>query len=221
MSQELKDEIKRLFDVTPEDVNSVSYGFKFKNGEKTDKLSIIFGVNQKKPLSEVKTDEVLPSEININGTIYLTDVVEHEIPNLQQCYPDPADANIQRLRGNPSLLKPMRGGQEIIQFPTGWTPSGGGGYNISVGTIGFFAVDNTDNKIVGVTNSHVVCDERVYCDEQNINVVNTSPYNTCQERPWTNVEPNNDYSFKNHACAFQLLFQCVCYLFRCHYSFDL
>ena len=85
MSQELKNEIKRLFDVTPEDVNSVSYGFKFKNGEKTDKLSIIFGVNQKKLLSEVKPDEVLPSEININGTIYLTDVVEHEIPNLQQC----------------------------------------------------------------------------------------------------------------------------------------
>lgn len=193
MSQELKNEIKRLFDVTPEDVNSVSYGFKFKNGEKTDKLSIIFGVNQKKPLSEVKSDEVLPSEIVIDGKIYLTDVVEHEIPNLQQCYPDPADANIQRLRGNPSLLKPMRGGQEIIQFPTGWTPSGGGGYNISVGTLGFFAVDNTDNKIVGVTNSHVVCDERVYCDEQNINVVNTSPYNTCQERPWTNVDPNNDY----------------------------
>lgn len=193
MSQELKDEIKRLFDVTPEDVNSVSYGFKFKNGEKTDKLSIIFGVNQKKPLSEVKSDEVLPSEIVIDGKVYLTDVVEHEMPNLQQCYPDPADANIQRLRGNPSLLKPMRGGQEIIQFPTGWTPSGGGGYNISVGTLGFFAVDNTDNKIVGVTNSHVVCDERVYCDEQNINIVNTSPYNTCQERPWTNVDPNNDY----------------------------
>jgi alpha-tubulin suppressor-like RCC1 family protein len=193
MSQELKDEIKRLFDVTPEDVNSVSYGFKYKNGEKTGQLSIIFGVNQKKSANELKPDEVLPKEIVVDGKTYITDVVQNEIPNLQQCYPDPADPNIQRLRGNPSLLKPMRGGQEIIQFPTGWTPSGGGGYNISVGTLGFFAVDNTDNKIVGVTNSHVVCDERVYCDEQNINVANASPYNTCQVRPWTNVDPSNSY----------------------------
>lgn len=189
MNQTLKTEIQNLFDRTPEDITSVSYGYKYISGEKTNQLSIIFGVNKKKPYNQLNAQEILPKEILINGVKYLTDVVEREIPVTHTCYTNASDPEITRLQGFPSLLKPMRGGQEIIQFPTNWSESqeSPGSYNITVGTLGFFAVDNTDDKVVGVTNSHAICYERLYCDEQDLATVISNPYNTCLTRPWTNV----------------------------------
>ena len=59
MSQELKNEIKRLFDVTPEDVNSVSYGFKFKNYHK--RLDAVEQWEKERdPLSVKKSDTKKP-----------------------------------------------------------------------------------------------------------------------------------------------------------------
>lgn len=172
------------------DVTSVRYAKKIIDGVETDELAIVHSVKKKKPLSEIPASQVIPSQLNIDGQTVRTDVVEETIPQLMTCYPDPNDANIQRLRGNPGLLSPTKGGNQIIQFPTAWIPAPGGGYYTSVGTLGFFAVDNYDNKVVGVTNSHVVCYNRLYCIERDPAVEVANPYNTAQQRPWTNVSPN-------------------------------
>lgn len=182
MNEILKNKIQKLWDETPETVTSVSYGKKITNGQKTNDLAVIFTVNKKLSVSDLKPDEILPNNIVCDGQSYLTDVVEGNVPNLMTCYTNVNDQNIQRLRGNPSLLRPMRGGQEIIQFPTGWSYSGGWGYYL--GTLGFFAVDNIDNRVVGVTNSHVVCYKRIVLSEQNQDAANADPYNIVDDITW-------------------------------------
>jgi len=140
---------------------SVGYGYKYKNGVQTDDLSIIFTVEDKKPLNQLPELYIIPSLINIDNMSIKTDVIENknELKTLGCFNFDGSDVEINKLRSNPFLLKPIKGGQEIIQFPTAWVANNFGGYNIEIGTLGFFAIDNEDNKIVGVTNAHVACYE--------------------------------------------------------------
>lgn len=187
----LKTKIQDLFDSTPDSINSVSYGRKYKSGLETNDLCIVFGVDKKKRIEDLSQEEILPSEIIIDGKKYLTDVVESIMPTLLTCngYSPgvESNSNIQKLRGNPNLLYPFKGGQEIIKFPTDWTLVDGT-YSISIGTLGFFAVDNNDNKVVGVTNSHVAVSKYLYCDDQqNSEGLKINPYNSCLP----------DFTFKN------------------------
>jgi hypothetical protein len=180
----LKTKIQDLFDTTPDSINSVSYGRKYKSGLETNDLCIVFGVDKKKRIEDLSQEEILPSEIIIDGKKYLTDVVEKIMPTLLTCNSyspgTESNSNIQKLRGNPTLLIPLKGGQEIIKFPTNWVSAGGGSYNISVGTLGFFAVDNNDNKLVGVTNTHVAVSRQLYCnDKKNSEGSKINPYNSC------------------------------------------
>ena len=186
----LKTKIQDLFDTTPDSINSVSYGRKYKSGSETNDLCIVFGVDKKKRIQDLSPEEILPSEIIIDGKKYLTDVIETTIPSLITCHSfnpgvNESDGNIQKLRGNPQLLTPLKGGQQITKFPTDWTDSGliiNGvrQYYISVGTLGFFAVDNNDNKVVGVTNTHVAVSKLLYCnDQQNLEGFKIDPYNSC------------------------------------------
>jgi len=181
----LKTKIQDLFDTTPDSINSVSYGRKYKSGSETNDLCIVFGVDKKKRIQDLSPEEILPSEIIIDGKKYLTDVIETTIPSLATCHSfnpgvNESDGNIQKLRGNPQLLTPLKGGQQITKFPTDWISVGGGLYNISVGTLGFFAVDNNDNKVVGVTNTHVAVSKLLYCnDQQNLEGFKIDPYNSC------------------------------------------
>jgi hypothetical protein len=187
----LKTKIQDLFDTTPDSINSVSYGRKYKSGLETNDLCIVFGVDKKKRIEDLSQEEILPSEIIIDGKKYLTDVVEKIRPTLVTCNNYSAgnqnNSDIQKLRGNPTLLTPLKGGQEIIKFPTDWTPVGGS-YYISVGTLGFFAVDNNDNKVVGVTNTHVAVSKLFYCsDKINLEGLKIDPYNTClPDFTWVN-----------------------------------
>ena len=189
----LKTKIQDLFDSTPDSINSVSYGRKYKSGSETNDLCIVFGVDKKKRIQDLTPEEILPSEIIIDGKKYLTDVIETTIPRLITCHSfnpgvNESDSNIQKLRGNPNLLTPLKGGQEIIKFPTDWIPAGAGLYNVSIGTLGFFAVDNNDNKVVGVTNTHVAVSKLLYCnDEKNLEGFKIDPYNTClPDFAWVN-----------------------------------
>jgi len=183
----LRKELLLLYLNSKPNVNSVGYGFKKIGGVETDIPAIIYGVYEKKPASTLSSSELIPPRININGVSYRTDVNQQDDAKYVTCYTDSNDTNIQRLRGNPALLVPTKGGNQIIQFPTGWSPAPGGGFYISVGTLGFCAVDNFDNKVVGVTNSHVVCYKRLYCSERDPLTEISDPYNTAQPHVWTNV----------------------------------
>lgn len=181
LTNEIKDEIKKLYESTPDSVHGVMLGYKTKNGEETGEIGIIFQVDKKLPLSQIPPNEILPSNIQVENKNIVTDVVEKERISLQTCYPfnDPEVTRLQGGTANLPALTPMRGGQEIIQYPTNF----GGGYYL--GTVGFFAVDNIDDRIVGVTNSHVLVDRPYQAFERSISQETSDPYNTYEAKLWS------------------------------------
>ena len=126
--------------------NAVSIGKKEKGGIKTSEVAVCFYVEEKKNLDQLNPEELIPDEVQIDGMTYKTDVkVRREVKALT-CYSS-NDPEILRLQGDPALLTPLKGGQEITEFPTGWTFDGGQ-FNRFLGTLGFMAVDNIDDRVV-------------------------------------------------------------------------
>jgi len=195
ITENLKKEIQRLYDNTAEDIHEVSFGYKYKNGIKTDQIGVVFGVDKKININDLSSDKVLPLTITVDGNTLITDVIEKPRFSLVTCYANESatpitsyqstNINVTRLQAfSSNLLLPLQGGQQIIQYPTSWVDLGGGSYNFSVGTVGFFCIDNLDNKIVGVTNSHVLVSNRYITTERDIVAENINPYNIYENRLW-------------------------------------
>lgn len=180
MSDGIKEKIEELGRLTP-GIGGVMYGRKRVGGVLTDTPAIVFSVREKKPLSDLPPGEVLPSSVVAGGEVYVTDVVEEssEVRALA-CYAFD-DPEILRLQGNPSFLTPVKGGQEIIEFPTGWSPAGSS-WNISVGTLGLVCVDNEDGRPVGLTNAHVACGVFFKNSKRSLDLETENPYNLYEER---------------------------------------
>lgn len=161
MDQSIKNKIEELFYSTPDGVG-VMLGNKITNGEYTGEESIVFTVEKKKPLSELNSDEILPSEIEIDGKVYKTDVFESgkietfacpsNITNACYSWQSTPPANRQTLR-------PIKGGISL-------TSQNLQGY---VGTLGFMAIDVATGALVGVTNAHVVIGDDYYASSRSIN----------------------------------------------------
>ena len=174
LTNQLKKIIEELYNTTPENVHSVSLGYKYINNVKTDQIGIVFQVLEKKEKSQLSTTEILPSSINIDNRTYITDVIESNISLEIDCY-SRTDPQILKLRNK---TFPLKGGHEIIQFPTEWTQAADKkSWGISVGTLGFFAIDNTTNKVVGITNAHVVCKDEYIATSRIKSIENTNAYN--------------------------------------------
>jgi hypothetical protein len=175
LTENLKSKIKELYDSTDDNVHGVSLGHKFKGGAKTGEISIVFMVLKKLPKDQIPSEKMIPSEFEVDGIKIKTDVQESKIPMLVSCYAegDPNITRLQPVQSGGSMLLPMRGGQEIIMFPKGWEKADTTGYNIEVGTLGFFCVDDLDGKTVGMTNSHVVVENYNFCSEKQLDGSNT------------------------------------------------
>jgi hypothetical protein len=202
----INEEINKLYIESDSNIKSVMLGYKYVGGIKTEDICIVFNVEQKRPISEIKPEDVIPSSIEIDGKKYPTDVVEDK-SNVEAltCYdllgivsPEGDfwyEPEILKLRGIPSLLVPIKGGQEIIKFPTNWTTQGDGVFSVVKGTLGFMAIDNEDNRVVGVTNAHVACSlfyynsQRIPVDgvdrDKRILSTNESLYNLYEEKVWS------------------------------------
>ena len=81
LTELINESIKKLYETTPDNV-SVMYGKKIINNVETDEISIVFMVPKKLPLNEIPQEEILPSTVEIDGTIYNTDVIEFRQPEL-------------------------------------------------------------------------------------------------------------------------------------------
>ena len=180
--QRIREETEKIFLNKSFSVNGIGLSFKIANGEKTNEKSITFMVEEKKPLDQLDPSEIIPSSVEIDGETFVTDVVVEKNIKLMACYATESDSEIQRLRGQPNLLTPFKGGQEIIMFPSDWQPSGGG-YSFFLGTLGFFAVDNIDSRLVGVTNAHVVCSKKVIASDRASETA-ADTYNTIESANW-------------------------------------
>lgn len=188
--------LEKIFNETSDNVFGVGIGRKLINNIETDELSIVATVQKKLPATDLSEKEMIPKEFLVDGVMWRTDVVQKNPLKLISCFPntsqqpndsfDSNDSNVLRLRGNvlsSGFLKPMRGGQQIVQYPSNWTPVNGG-FAISVGTLGFFCKDLTDNKIIGVTNSHVLIKRRFIGSDRNLAEDNASPYNVTELQKW-------------------------------------
>jgi hypothetical protein len=70
----------------PSGVHSIFYGFKIKDNETTDIKSLIYCVSEKKPLSALSSNEIIPRRIVLDNEQYPTDVVQMGPIVLNQCY---------------------------------------------------------------------------------------------------------------------------------------
>lgn len=141
---------QKLLQETPEYVHSVGYGFKEVNGKLTDELSIVFSVTEKKPLSSIPQNEILPSSITTDdGTVFTTDVIQ-----TPQAVAYPSCYTISNSVEPVSLHRTSRttyiGGTRIsIDNPLDL------GNTVFTGTMGLICKDLTDNTLVALTNAHV------------------------------------------------------------------
>ena len=155
--EEIKLKIIELKNNNPSFV-SVGYGYKKIGGNVTDELCIIISIKQKKPLSELSSDEIIPTEIQLSTGKIKTDVeILHSVVAIAcnaYCgtYMGPnSDANRQ-------VVRPLKGGISITSTN-----------NVStVGTMGFIAVHSATGAFVGVTNNHVLIQDAFYTSERNL-----------------------------------------------------
>ena len=114
LTQPIKEKIKQLFIDTPENVG-VSFGNKKVNNKNIGERSIVFLVDKKKPISELLPEEILPTNVEVDGYNYKTDVVEIgqikalcDQITLGQCFNwQPAGTTIPP---NRDLQRPIQGG---------------------------------------------------------------------------------------------------------------
>jgi hypothetical protein len=153
---------------THPNVHGIGIGKKIKNGQQLDELSMIFSVEEKKPISELLPEEIIPQNISINNDIIISDVVQNNRPITIGCKDwvpgqklidgfgtgtnATAEQNLHRVS-----VRPLVGGISITEqssLPT------------SFGTLGCLAIDNEDGTVVGLSNSHVVCDCYIEPEDQ-------------------------------------------------------
>ncbi len=154
MSENIKNKIEELFHSTPEGVG-VMLGNKITNGEYTGEESIVFTVEKKKPLSELSPEEILPSQVEIDGVTYKTDVFETGLIETFACPSNVTSACYSwqyTPPGNRQTIRPLKGGISL----TSQNQQG------KVGTLGFLAVDSATGALVGITNNHVVIADAYY-----------------------------------------------------------
>ena len=155
----LKQITQELNENTSNDIVSVSYGFKTVNGKLTNEKSIIFTVKEKKPIEDIPQDELLPSSVDVDGENVNTDVIQGEIRAQgfgNFCVPEWTNW-LSTPPQNRNVHRPLMGGVSTTNYSK---------LQNYVGTLGFFAVDNEDNSLVGVSNNHVLIDDAFLATER-------------------------------------------------------
>lgn len=200
LNDTILEKIQELHQNKPDGVTSISLGYKTKNGERTGEIGIVYSVVEKKNKNNISSDQLLPQSVIIDGHNTVTDVIEMPQLATMACFVS-GSTEITRLQNLTSAPIALKGGQEMRQFPTGWINLGGGSASITIGTLGFFAVDSIDGKIVAVTNAHVCCYRKTLASQRNISEESLSPNNTGETVKW--VMDGNMYfpggSFRNNA----------------------
>ena len=177
LNAELLNKIQDQFDSTDENVISVGYGKKHKNGKPTGEIGIIYGVKEKKPIGEIPSDKLLPKSLTVDGKTYVTDVNQTEEMRLVPgCWdagtdlnndgtpdtnPDPVNVAPHRAR-----TRPIQGGVIITNFVEGFSVNAQNNIALGIGTLGLICVDLDTNTLVGLTNSHVVVRDAFIASER-------------------------------------------------------
>ena len=109
-------------------VHGCGVGRRTVDGRETDEWSLVVFVTRKLPLSALRSDEVVPRQLDTHEGSVLTDVIEVEEPRPFQ---------------DTAQYRPLIGGCQIVTVPSG-------------GTLGSILYDATDYQPVLLTCNHVV-----------------------------------------------------------------
>jgi hypothetical protein len=101
----------------------------------------------------------MPSIVKYNGKNYRVNITNDKISKNLSCIEDnPEFYNWQTVPpSNRGVIRPLKGGISVTNYSK---------MSNSVGTLGFLAIDNDTNSIVGVSNCHVVVNDAFYASER-------------------------------------------------------
>jgi len=153
--QEILEQTQQYFENTNDNIIGVGYGFKISKGVMTDEKALVFTVKEKKSKELLTEDELLPSQVEINGQLILTDVIQRDIKLI--CDPT-FYAWIDSTPANRNSIRPLKGGISASAMPA---------MSAYTGTLGFLALDSDTNTLVGVSNNHVFVKDAFICSERN------------------------------------------------------
>lgn len=164
LNQKIVEKINHYYESTDSNVVGVGYGFKKSKGLITDEHSIIFTVKEKKNISDLKPQDVLPSVVEIDGVNIKTDVVIGSFKSIASAcegsFPAPS---------NNTKFRPIMGGVSVENFEESAT--------LGYGTMGILAVDSNTNSIVGLTNGHVIIKDQFICSDRSFSFLRENAYN--------------------------------------------
>lgn len=154
--------VESYYDNTDENVLGVGYGYKMVNGLFTNEKSIIFTVKEKKPLSSLSQDKVIPQKIDTSNGSISTDVIQGDFNLI-------CDSSFYNWMTTPpsnrNKIRPLKGGVSVTNFSS---------LQNSVGTLGLLARDNDSNSLVGVSNNHVLINDAFIASQRNPNNILTN-----------------------------------------------
>jgi|LakMenE01Jun11ns_1017448.scaffolds.fasta_scaffold9912949_2 hypothetical protein len=160
-------------------IRSIGIDYKRINGNLTDIRSAVFYVNEKKPISQLNADKIIPSTVIVNGIEYPTDVVEQKIRYTvltDGCWGTNiaswSSEHKKRLRqytaydpqGNSQNTTPPSG---TVNKPVQGGVSAGQQYG-GTGTLGCIVQDDTNSTICGLSNLHVFVGDGFLASEKKI-----------------------------------------------------
>lgn len=165
-AQQLKQIAKHYHRITNDNINGVFYGYKITQGKMTSEKGLVFMVNEKKPLSELAKNEIIPKHVSYKNTTLITDIIESRPKLGLLCHY--CNDSFYEWETTPPV------NNDISQYAIG----GIGLYNgVGVGTLGFLAIDNDTDSIVGITNSHVAINDPIICSERKTYLEISNHYN--------------------------------------------
>lgn len=151
-------EIQHQYDITEENVHSVGYGRKYKNGVDTGEIGIVYSVDKKIPKEEIPADQILPSNLVIDNKNYVTDVIQlSRIKRLASCWNyglNGGAVDSSNVLPHRTIQRPLQGGISITNIAGTYTINNQQ-VNFGIGTLGLICVDKDTNTLVGLTNVHV------------------------------------------------------------------
>lgn len=139
----IKDELPKLENIS-DNVDNVCLGKKISGGKVTNEVSVVYVVNEKKPLDEIPEDERIPEQVEVGGKVYKTDVITKPVLSINPCPTNFNDDCVFSPVPNKSYIRPIQGGLSIRKTSDG------------IGTLGFLAKHTPTGALVGVSNAHVL-----------------------------------------------------------------
>ena len=171
---------------TDDNIVGVSYTHNIVGGKITDEMVLSFTVKEKLPIDKLKSNQVIPEEITYYGEKFNTDVVQGNFVLLEDCpiefytWQNPATPP-----DNRRMIRPLKGGVSTTNYQS--APS-------TVGTLGFLAIDNDDDTLVGVSNNHVLVDDAFIATERTNPSIITSVSGDGDVQPHPS-EPGSGYNY--------------------------